>query len=195
MLISHETARLILKPLHKESAELVLRFYEENREVFEPWEPKRVNMFYTLPYQKASLSAEYHQALEGKLIRYWVFIKDHPEEIIGSICFQNFLRGPYESCSLGYKFSKKHQRRGYAYESIQKGLDIIFDEYSIHRVEAFIMPNNLPSLRLIEGLNFTFEGTSYSYANVNGRWSDHLRYSYINPRDTHIEKPSYSTTT
>lgn len=187
MLNSFETTRLLIKQLHKESADLVLRFYEENKSAFESWEPKRANLFYTLPYQKASLSAEYHQMLEGKLIRYWIFLKDHPEEIIGSFCFQNFLRGPYQSCSIGYKLSEKYQHRGYALESIEKGLELLFEELPIHRVEAYIMPNNQPSIHLIEKLNFIFEGISYSYANVNGTWSDHLRYSYINPRDIRTE--------
>ncbi len=183
MMMSFETDRLIVRQLNKDAAALVLNFYAENRDLFEPWEPKRANLFYTLPYQKASLSAEYHQMLEGKLLRYWVFLKDHPEEIVGSFCFQNFLRGPYKSCSLGYKFSGKHLHKGYAYESIHRGLELLFDTLSIHRVEAFIMPDNLPSLRLIERLNFTYEGISYSYANINGVWADHKRYSLINPLD------------
>ncbi len=184
MPVSCDTPRLVLRQLHKEAADLVLSFYEENKEVFELWEPKRMNQFYTLAYQKASLSAEYHQMLEGKLLRYWVFLKENPDEIIGSFCFQNFLRGPYQSCSLGYKFSQKYQHQGYAQESIQRGLELLFEEYPIHRVEAFIMPGNLSSLRLIERLGFQYEGISYSYANINGSWADHCRYSYISSHDS-----------
>lgn len=184
MSIIFETPRLYVKQLTRDSAELVLNFYAENKAIFEPWEPKRAINFYTLAYQKASLSAEYHQMLDGKLLRYWVFLKNQPNEIIGSFCFQNFLRGPYQSCSLGYKFSGKYHNQGYAYESIKKGLEHLLSEYPIHRVEAFIMPKNYPSIKLIEKLNFKYEGISYSYANVNGSWEDHLRYSYINTLDT-----------
>ncbi len=184
MLASYDTPRLNLKLLNKDAADQVLTFYEENKDIFELWEPKRVNHFYTTAYQKASLSAEYHQMLEGKLLRYWVFLKDNPCEIVGSFCFQNFLKGPYQSCSLGYKFSKKYQHQGYAQESIRKGLELLFEENPIHRVEAFIMPDNLPSLRLIEKLGFQYEGLSYSYASINGIWADHCRYSIINSRDT-----------
>ncbi len=181
MMLSFDTNRLTIRQLNKDAAALVLAFYLENRDLFEPWEPKRADRFYTLSYQKASLSAEYHQMLEGKLLRYWVFLKDHPEEIIGSFCFQNFLKAPYKSCSLGYKFSKRHHHQGYAYECIQRGLELLFEKHSIHRVEAFIMPDNQPSLRLIERLQFLYEGISYSYADINGTWADHKRYSLINP--------------
>lgn len=183
MFPTHETDRLILKILNKDAAPLVLSFYSDNKELFEPWEPKRAANFYTLSYQKASLSAEYHQMTEGKLLRYWIFLKNNPAEIVGSICFQNFLMGPYKSCSLGYKFSNKFCHKGYAYESIRKGIEIMFEDHQLHRIEAFIMPNNQPSMKLIEKLHFNFEGLSYSYANINGTWSDHRRYALINPQD------------
>lgn len=177
----HETDRLILKTLTKDAAPMVLTFYDENRSFFETWEPRRADNFYTLYYQKASLSAEYHQMAEGKLLRYWVFLKDNPDEIVGTVCFQNFLRDPYQSCMLGYKFAWKFHHQGYALESIRKAMDIIINDYSIHRVEAFIMPNNRPSIKLIERLYFIYEGISYSFANIDGVWSDHRRYAYINP--------------
>lgn len=180
---SYETDRLLLKFLKKESADMVLSFYEENKSHFEPWEPKRGSNFYTLPYHRASLIAEQNQIAEGKLLRYWVFTKDNPWEIIGSVCFQNFLHEPYQSCSLGYKFSHKYQHKGYATESIQKCIEIVFEEYHMHRIDAYIMPSNAPSLRLIERLSFTYEGLSRSYAKINGLWEDHKRYAMINQND------------
>lgn len=182
----YETDRLVITQLNKDSAQMVLTFYEENSDLFEPWEPKRAEHFYTLSYQKASLSAEYHQRLEGKLLRYWVLLKDNPEDIIGTFCFQNFLRGPYQSCSLGYKFSGKYQHKGYAYESISKGIEMLLKEHPVHRIEAFIMPDNTPSIRLIKRLKFVYEGTCHSYANINGVWTDHRRYSYINPKELQV---------
>lgn len=183
MFITHETDRLVMKVLNKDAAPLILAFYEDNKEQFETWEPKRSGNFYSLSYQKASLSAEYHQMTEGKLLRFWVFLKENPNEVVGSICFQNFLMGPYKSCSLGYKFSHKFCHKGFAFESINKGIDIMFNDHHLHRIEAFIMPNNYPSVKLAERLNFTFEGISYSYANINGVWSDHKRYALINHAD------------
>ncbi|MDD3172655.1 MAG: GNAT family N-acetyltransferase [Herbinix sp.] len=179
----YQTERLFLKLLNKNDASMVLSFYEENKSQFEPWEPKRDNHFYTLAYQKASLTAESNLMSEGKLLRYWVFTKDSPNTLIGSICFQNILREPYRSCSLGYKFSYKYLHQGYASESLKKCIEIVFEEYPIHRIEAYIMENNEPSLRLIERLSFRQEGLSCSYARIGGNWTDHLRYSLINPKD------------
>lgn len=176
----YETSRLSIKQLYKDSTQLVLDFLEENRSDFEPWEPMKCNNFYTLSYQKASLSAEHYQAQEKKFLRYWVFLKGNPEVLIGTFCFQNFLKEPYQSCALGYKFDHRYRNQGYAYESVNKGIEILLENYPIHRIEAFIMPTNLPSIGLINKLNFTYEGVSHSLAKINGQWADHNRYSYIN---------------
>lgn len=177
------TSRLVLTHLTEDAAPLVLAFYRSNISTFEPWEPTRANQFYTLAYQKASLSVEHQQITKGKLLRYWVFLKDYPDQIIGSICFQNILMGPFRSCSIGYKFSQEYQRQGYAYESISACIDYMFHILRFHRIEAFVLTNNIPSIRLLQKLNFKYEGISYSYANINGKWQDHNRFAYINPRD------------
>ena len=58
MLKGYETDRLVLTVLNKEAAPLVLSFYNDNAEVFEPWEPKRSANFYTLSYHRSLLTAE-----------------------------------------------------------------------------------------------------------------------------------------
>lgn len=177
---SYETERLLLKSLNKDSAPCILSFYEDNKELFESWEPVRSHNFYTLSYQKAFLTAEHNQILDGKLIRFWVFLKDQPDEPIGTVCFQNILKEPYHSCSLGYKFSGKYLHQGYATESIQKSIEIVFNEHHMHRIDAYIMPGNIASLKLIDRLTFQYEGTCRSFAKINGNWNDHMHYALIN---------------
>lgn len=181
MYSSYETDRLILKTLGREAAPMILSFYEENKDYFEPWEPTRAFNFYSIHFQKASLTAETNLMAEGKLIRYWVLLKDNPYEIIGTVCFQNFLRSPYSCCTIGYKFGKRYCHNGYAFESISKSIEIIWKDYNFHRIEAYIMANNEPSLRLIKRLNFIYEGICFSFAYIGGQWRDHNRYSIINP--------------
>lgn len=178
-----ETNRLILKVLDKRDADKVLSFYLDNQSNLESWEPQKDSSFFTLQYQKACLTAESNLMSEGKLLRYWIFKKNHPDKIIGSICFQNILRDPYRSCSVGYKLDLQHQHQGYATESLIQCINIAFEEYHLHRIEAFILENNEPSLRLIKRLNFRYEGLSYSYARIGGIWADHRRYVLINPED------------
>lgn len=180
MQMTFNTERLTLNILHPNDAEKVLAFYENNRDHFEPWEPERDMNFYTLPYQRLSLSIEYNLIMQSKLLRYWVFHPDDLETIIGSINFYNIVKGSYYTCQLGYKFDHRYIGYGYAYESVKATMDILFEEQKLRRIEANIMPTNLRSIHLIQKLGFMYEGLSKSKIKINHNWEDHIRYAYIN---------------
>ena len=48
-----------------------------------------------------------------------------------------------------------------------------------NRFEAYILPDNEVSVRLVKSLGFISEGMAYSYVYMRGSWRDHLRYTYI----------------
>ena len=58
-------------------------------------------------------------------------------------------------------------------------LKAVVNDFHMHRIEAYIHPKNLYSLKLCHSLGFISEGTAYAYARINGRWEDHLRFVYI----------------
>lgn len=177
-----QTRRLILKIITPEYYKEVCSFYKRNKSHFEQWEPKRALNFYSSSYQKTNLSIEYQQLLQKKFIRYWIFEKQNPHQIIGSVCFQNILKGPYHNCSIGYKLDYDYLHKGYAYEAVSACIDHIFSTYNLHRIEAYIHPENKSSIALIEKLQFRSEGTAYSYARLTDYWEDYLQYSLINPK-------------
>jgi len=65
-------------------------------------------------------------------------------------------------------------------EAIQKGIEIMFNEFGLHRIEANIMPGNKPSLRVVEKLGFYNEGLAYKYLKINGKWEDHIHMVLLN---------------
>lgn len=180
MQITYSTERLLLNVLHPNDADKVLLFYENNKEHFEIWEPERDLNFYTLPYQRLSLSIEYNLMQQSKLLRYWIFLKDEPQTIIGSVNFYNIIKGSYYTCQLGYKLDHRYLGHGYAMESIQTALELLLTDYKIHRIEANIMPSNTRSIRLIQKLQFVYEGLAKESININHTWEDHIRYAFIN---------------
>lgn len=173
------TDHLNLTILHPNDADKVLSFYVKNRDYFEPWEPLRDPNFYTLPFQQLTLTAEYHLFLQSKLLRFWVFHRKNPESIIGTVNFYNIIPGSFSTCQLGYKLDKDYTGKGYAYESIQAAMGVLFEEYRLHRIEANIMPSNERSIQLINKLGFTYEGLSKSNIQINNKWEDHARFSFI----------------
>lgn len=194
MKIYLETERLILKTLDKKYAKNVLRYYEENKDFFEPLDPKKSESFFTLEEQTNILNVEENELKNGRQIRFYIFLKDkentnftnklfrskNEEKIIGSIAFSNIIGGVFSSCFLGYKLHKNYLRQGFMSEALSASISYIFNEVGLHRIEANIMPGNEASLNLIKSLGFIREGYAPKYLKINGKWEDHIHFSLIN---------------
>lgn len=180
MNFSYETPRLILRVLQDEYSPAVLKFYLDNREVFEQYEAVRPDNFYTEQYQKTVLHVEYNMACRLTAVRFYVFRKENPAQIIGSISFRNIIRAAQQSCEAGYKFDTRFWHQGYASEALRQGIAVVFSDLALHRIEANVVPSNLPSVRLLERLGFSYEGLARQSARIRGKWEDHARYAIIN---------------
>lgn len=150
----YETDRLILKLLGEDDAPAVLQFYKQNRNVFEPYETIHPEQFYTVAYQRTLMNCELSLTLKHSLIRFYIFRRENPDEIIGTVCFRNINRSTYYSCETGYRFSPAYWHRGYAREALAFGIQLMFEEFHLHRIEAAVMPENTASIRLLEFLDF-----------------------------------------
>ena len=173
------TERLILKIEDSNKTQDILAFYQNNKALFEQFEPTRPNNFYTEAYQRASISYEYSEIIKGKALRYYIYLKNQPDTIIGSINFFRLEHGPFSKASIGYKLDSAYHGHGYALEACAAAIPVIFSNYKIHRLEARVALNNTPSIKLLERLNFRFEGIEYKSVEVNGVFTDHYRYSLL----------------
>ncbi len=181
MRLKHATQRLELQVLSAEQAPAVLDFYQRNRSFLEPYEPARQKNFYTLDFQQRNLVYEYNAFLKFSYLRFWLFLKGQPRETIGSVCFSNFLKGSFCSCMLGYKLDRNYCGEGFMQEALTYLLPLVAQEYRFHRIEAYVMPSNAPSIHLLQKLHFQEEGLLREYAWIYDRWQDHLLYSLLFP--------------
>ncbi len=184
MYMEYETPRMYLRVLKPEYAPQVLNFYERDRALFEKYEPTREPNFYTVPYQHTLLRAEYNLAIRKESIRFYCFRKENPNEIIGTICFHDICYHYSKSTELGYKFSSQYHQMGYATEAIQKGIEIMFRDLGLHRIEAYVLEGNTPSMKLLDNLGFEKEGLCRSNLLIQGNWRSHYLYSLISNLDT-----------
>ncbi len=180
MLLQYETRRLVLKVIGPDYANEVLNFYLNDKELFEKYETDRCSNFYTESHQRNILHLEYGLALKLQQVRFYAFLKDDPEQIIGTVCLYN-ISNIFSNAELGYKFSSQFHHQGYASEAVEKVLDIAFTDLTLHRITAHVQEENLPSIRLLEGLGFQKEGICHDYLYLHGMWRDHLQYSFIAP--------------
>ena len=181
MLFAYETERLLLKIIKPDQADAVLDFYMRDKELFEKFEPDRMPNFYTRQFQRQMLLFEYNMAVQGTLFRFYVYEKEHPERIIGTICVHHITRGFSEQCEVGYKFSSAYHHRGYATESLRFIMDLVFRDLKLHRAMAWALPDNTASIRLLERVGFVYEGICHDYMMLNQKWRDHAQFCMINP--------------
>lgn len=173
------TDRLLLQVENATKAPDVLAFYQHNQSLFDQFEPTRPENFYTLPYQKAAMQFEYSQIINGKCLRYYIYLREIPDTIIGSVNFSHIEHGPFSRATIGYKIDASYHNNGYATEACKAAIPVIFSNYNIHRIEARVAPGNIPSIKLLENLQFRFEGIEYQSVEVNGNYEDHYRYSLL----------------
>lgn len=179
MQTSYESERLYLKILKPSSARKVLEYYKRNKNFLKEWEPKPHEDFYTFMYQRNKLKNEYYDFKDGKLVRFWI-VKKEDNKIIGNLCYSNIIMGNFKSCFLGYKLDKDEINKGYMTEAIRKTVQIMFEDFGLHRIEVNIIPRNKRSLRVMEKLGFEREGFSKRYLEINGVWEDHIHFAVYN---------------
>ena len=105
------------------------------------------------------------------------------EELIGELNINNVQRGVLQSCSIGYWISKDKIGLGFMSESINLIKNFIFNELNLHRIEAACLESNVSSLNVLKNNDFHFEGIARKYLKINGKWQDHLIYSYLETED------------
>jgi len=178
--MEYETERLILKVLTPDCSKDIYKFVSKNREQFEKYEPILPANYYTPEHQHTILNCELKLALQTKHIRYYVFLKEQPKQIIGTVALHNIATAAYSSCEIGYKFDFDYQHKGYAREAVAMAVSIAFAALGLHRVYARVMPENTASIKLLKSLLFEEEGLERECIKIQGRWQDHLRFSLLN---------------
>lgn len=74
--------------------------------------------------------------------------------------------------SLGYTFSYKHHRKGYAFESLTALIDLLHERYPEWDFISFTEPENVPSMNLLKKLGYKDMGYIPSMeSRVFGKWT------------------------
>jgi len=98
-------------------------------------------------------------------------------DIVGFINLGEIIRGSLDQAFIGYGGVAGHEGRGYMGEAMQLVLREAFTTLKLHRVEANIQPDNVPSIALARRAGFLLEGFSPRYLKIDGRWRDHERWA------------------
>ena len=176
-----KSSRLILRHGQPKDISAILAYYRDNQEHLAPFEPLKPSAFYTRSYWEESLNERLLDAQEGRSLRLFIFLREQPDVLIGTVNFNNYVRGVFQSCTLGYSLSEKAQGHGYMNEALQLGIRHVFEAVKLHRIGANYLPHNQRSANLLKRLGFSVDGYARDYLYIAGQWQDHILTSLVNP--------------
>ena len=175
-----ETDRLIIQTSDTALDEKMLKYYSDNREFFEQYEPVHTERYYTLEFQHKILENEVSNMANLTSAYYYYALKENPELIIGSISFVRIRKEPYASTIFGYNQHEDYQGHGYCTEACRASIEHVLSLAHIHRIESRVLTDNEKSIHILENIGFIHEGFETASILIGGKFRDHLRYAYIN---------------
>ena len=175
-----ETERLVLMMPQAGHAELAPPFLERNRAYFAPWDPPAPENGFTVTYWAEQIAIINKTFADGSAVRFWLWAKEEPTRMIGTIGFSQITRGPFCACVMGYKLDQQFAGKGMMQEALQTAIRYLFVEQKLHRIAANYRPENMRSGKLLAKLGFTIEGFAKNYLFIDGDWRDHVLTSLTN---------------
>jgi ribosomal-protein-alanine N-acetyltransferase len=118
---------------------------------------------------------------DGMGFRWAITLRQQPERVIGSCGFFSLRRGT-QTVECGYELHPDHWCKGIMSEALQAMIAFSFDPHNplpVHRIEALVAPGNTASIRLLEKLAFTCEGTRREFGFWKGSYQDVLLYALL----------------
>jgi ribosomal-protein-alanine N-acetyltransferase len=149
-----------------------------NREFLAQWDPIRPEDYFTAGGQRRVIE----EALEGHDHKTGVphVILDRGR-VVGRVTLSNIVRGPFQSCNLGYWVSRVDNGRGLATAAVTDIMALAFRDLGLHRIEAGTLVHNIASQRVLERNGFVRFGVAPRYLKIAGIWQDHALYQALNP--------------
>ncbi|MFF4888922.1 GNAT family N-acetyltransferase [Micromonospora chersina] len=148
-----------------------------NREFLAPWEPIRSEDYFTADGQHAVIEADLQQYEQGTKLPH--VILDDSGRVIGRITLSGIVRGPFQSCAMGYWVSGSHNGRGFATRAVREIVRVAFEDLGLHRVQAETLLHNVRSQRVLERNGFVRFGMAPEYLHIAGRWQDHAMFQVV----------------
>ena len=149
-----------------------------NRDFLAPSSPIRAEEFFTVDGQRAGIETVLDEHRQGSRLPHVILTEDG--QVAGRITLNEIVRGPFQSCRMGYWVAAEHNGRGLATGAVRGIIRVAFEEVGLHRIEAGTLLHNVGTQRVLEHNGFVRFGVAPAYLNIAGRWQDHALYQVVN---------------
>lgn len=168
--------------LHTPRLDLIEIKQQHLKDIFKLLGDKRVTQFYNvvtlMEKQEAQKYIDWFRIRfeEGLGVRWGIALKEQ-NSIIGTIGFNNFIKG--HRSNIGYDLHYSKWNKGYLTEALVEIVKFGFSTLDVNRIEAEVMQGNAASERVLEKAGFKKEGILRQWMLWNGKHYDMTMYSLL----------------
>lgn len=121
---------------------------------------------------------------EIQKIYMWKIIEKESESFSG-ICGMTLSADKFKLGEIYYKFLPMYWGKGYATEVAKALINSGFEYFKLHKVEAGVATDNIPSIKVLEKCGMIREGLRRKILPIRGEWRDNYHYAIVedDPRD------------
>lgn len=160
-----------------EDVPALVELLRANRAFLAPWDPVRTDDYFTVEGHRSVVRKALALCEQGSALPH--VILDETGSIGGRITLNEIVRGPFQSCSLGYWVSATHNGRGLATAAVRDIKRLAFENLGLHRIQAGTLLHNVRSQRVLERNGFVRFGMAPAYLKIAGKWQDHAMYQVL----------------
>lgn len=189
-----------LAPLCIETERLILRQVTPDlyNQAFETYTKEELKAFFGYNTEE-ELAVETLKHKEGmtsynKSFLLFQLIKKGSVSPLGSCGYHTwYIR--HSRAEIGYSIHiEEEKRQGYMKEALPFIIRYGFDYMRLNRIEAFVGPANIPSVKLVKSLGFTEEGRMREHYFKNDRIEDSIIFSLLKREYTGYRQPANEQT-
>ncbi|MBQ0139946.1 MAG: GNAT family N-acetyltransferase [Kurthia sp.] len=173
-----ESERCLLKTLTEEDAVLLTKLVTDNKSYWSIHEPLHSAEYYSEKYQLKRIKDSVRQMGMSREYSFGIFLKEK-DILVGHISIYSIKRLPFASAFIGYSLDERYTGKGFATEAVKRVTQFAFEDLSLHRIEAYVSPENIASVSVLERSGYQREGLLKKLLFINGRWVDHYLYALI----------------
>ncbi len=154
------------------------RLRATSRAFLEPWEPTWPDDDLTRAAFRRRLRRQDEDIARDEAYAFLIFDQTS-DDLLGGITLGGVRRGVSQAGTLGYWMGAPHAGKGRMTRAVAATIDFAFSRLRLHRIEAACIPENAPSIALLERNGFHREGYARGFLKIDGAWRDHVLFALV----------------
>ncbi len=173
-----EGNKCFLRTLHEVDAADLTNLVVKNRFYWSIYEPRHQDAYFSIAVQREKILESLHHMKNQREYSFGIYDRKS-QELIGHISMYSIRRLPFSSAFIGYSMDEMNIGKGIATEAVQLLVKYGIEVVGLHRIEAYVSPRNIGSIRVLEKAKMQREGLLRQLLFINGEWEDHYMYAVL----------------